>query len=34
MINPEKIGRQVVEFSDETNLSDQVACSGASCEIV
>lgn len=25
---------KVVEFSDETNLSDQVACSGASCEIV
>jgi ribonucleoside-diphosphate reductase alpha chain len=25
---------KIVEFSDETNLSDQVACSGASCEIV
>jgi ribonucleoside-diphosphate reductase alpha chain len=25
---------KVIEFSDETNLSDQVACSGASCEIV
>ena len=25
---------QIVEFTDDTNLSDQVACSGASCEIV
>jgi ribonucleoside-diphosphate reductase alpha chain len=25
---------KVVEFTDDTNLSDQVACSGASCEIV
>jgi ribonucleoside-diphosphate reductase alpha chain len=25
---------KIIEFSDDTNLSDQVACSGASCEIV
>jgi ribonucleoside-diphosphate reductase alpha chain len=25
---------QIIEFTDDTNLSDQVACSGASCEIV
>jgi hypothetical protein len=26
--------RNVVEMSDNTNLMEQVACSGASCEIV
>ncbi len=25
---------KVVEFADETNLMDQVACAGAACEVV
>jgi hypothetical protein len=25
---------QIVEFSDETNLSESVACAGGACEIV